>query len=86
MKTIILIVTSVILAATITEAKTYSKPYPFDLHGCKRHLKAIVEAVKDAGGTVVENDDMDRSFRVTLNGKTTIYSCTRHELLETEIN
>ena len=85
MKAKILIITGFILAATISQAKTYSKPYPFDLHGCKNHLKAIVEAVKDAGGTVVKNDDMDRSFRVTLNGKTTVYTCTRHELLETEI-
>ena len=85
MKSKILIVTGVVLLATTTQAKTYSKPYPFDLHGCKRHVKAIIEAVKDAGGTVVKNDNMDRSFRVTLNGKTTVYTCTRHELLETEI-
>ena len=85
MKSKILIDTGDILLATTTQAKTYSKPYPFDLHGCKRHLEGIVEAVKDAGGIVVKNDDMDRSFRVKFNGKTTVYTSTRHELLETEI-
>lgn len=81
----IMTIAFLILAASTSIAKTYHKPYPFDLHGCKRHLKAIVEAAKDAGGTVVENDSMDRSFRVTLHGKTTIYTCTKHELLETEL-
>lgn len=78
-------ITALVIAATNVQAKTSSKPYPFDLHGCKRHLKAIAEAVEDAGGKVVKTDSSDRSFRMTLDGKTTVYTCTRHELLETEI-
>ena len=50
-----------------------------------RHLKAIAKAVKDAGGEVKENDGSDRSYRIILNGKTIIYTCTRYELLETEL-
>lgn len=71
--------------ATMAQAETYHKSFPFDLHGCKRHLKAIAKAVKDAGGKVKKNDGSDRSYRMTLDGTTTIYTCTRHELLETEI-
>jgi hypothetical protein len=59
--------------------------YPFDQNGCVRHLKAIARAVKDAGGEVKKNDGSDKSYRLTLNGTTTIYTCTRHELLETEL-
>ena len=80
-----LIVMAMVVMATIAQAETYHRPFPFDLHGCKRHLKAIAKAVKDAGGEVKKNDGSDRSYRMTLNGVTTIYTCTRHELLETEI-
>jgi len=85
MKTKNLIVMAMVVMATIAQAETYHRPFPFDLHGCKRHLKAIAKAVKDAGGEVKKNDGSDRSYRMTLNGVTTIYTCTRHELLETEI-
>ena len=74
-----------VIMATIVHASTYHKPYPFDQHGCVRHLKAIVKAVKDAGGEVKKNDGSDNSYRLTLNGTTTIYTCARHELLETEL-
>jgi hypothetical protein len=85
MKIKILIVVTMVIMATIVHANTYHKPYPFDQHGCVRHLKAIVKAVKDAGGEVKKNDGSDNSYRLTLNGTTTIYTCTRHELLETEL-
>jgi hypothetical protein len=85
MKIKILIVVTMVIMATIVHANTYQKPYPFDQHGCVRHLKAIVKAVKDAGGEVKKNDGSDNSYRLTLNGTTTIYTCTRHELLETEL-
>ena len=85
MKAYTLTIIVVVIITTSAHAKTYVKPYPFDLHGCKRHLKAIVEAVEDGGGKVEENDDSGRSYTVKLNGKTTIYTCTRHELLETEL-
>ncbi len=76
-----------IMASSAPAAKYHnrSSPYSFDLHGCIRHLRAIARAVKDAGGEVKENDGSDRSYRMTLNGKTTIYTCTRYELLETEL-
>ena len=85
MKIKILIVVTMVIMATIVHASTYHKPYPFDQHGCVRHLKAIVKAVKDAGGEVKKNDGSDNSYRLTLNGTTTIYTCTRHELLQTEL-
>jgi hypothetical protein len=85
MKIKILIVVTMVIMATIVHANTYHKPYPFDQHECVRHLKAIVKAVKDAGGEVKKNDGSDKSYRLTLNGTTTIYTCTRHELLETEL-
>ena len=85
MKIKILIVVTMVIMATIVHASTYHKPYPFDQYGCVRHLKAIVKAVKDAGGEVKKNDGSDNSYRLTLNGTTTIYTCTRHELLETEL-
>ena len=74
------------LTATLAPARSYHGPYPFDLHGCIRHLKAIVRAAKDAGGKVRKNDGSDRSYRVTLHDKTIIYTCTRYELLETELD
>jgi len=75
-----------IMASSATAKKYhYSPPHSFDLHGCLRHLRAIAKAVKDAGGEVKENDGSDRSYRIILNGKTTIYTCTRYELLETEL-
>ena len=85
MKKIILIVLAIIVMAPMAQSETYRRPYMFDIHGCKRHLKAIAKAVKDAGGEVKKNDSSDRSYRMTLNGKTTIYTCTKHELLETEL-
>lgn len=91
MKTIFFIILSIFVmvpmtnAVTTAHARTYHKSFPFDLHGCKRHLKAIASAVKDAGGEVKKNDSSDRSYRMTLDGTTTIYTCTRHELLETEL-
>ena len=88
MKTLIFIVLAMLIMmpiATMAQAETYHKPFPFDLHGCKRHLEGIARAVKDAGGKVKKNDGSDRSYRMTLDGTTTIYTCTRHELLETEI-
>ncbi len=85
MKTTILIVMAMVVMATFAQAETYRKPFPFDQHGCVRHLKAIAKAVKDAGGEVKKNDSSDRSYQMTLNGKTTIYTCTKHELLETEL-
>jgi len=77
---------AIIVMASMAQAETYHRPFPFDIHGCKRHLKAIARAVKDAGGEARKNDGSDRSYRMTLNGKTTIYTCTRHELLETELS
>lgn len=85
MKTILFIILTMLVIAPVAQAKTYHKAFPFDLHGCKIHLKAIARAVKDAGGEVKKNDSSDRSYRMTLDGKTTIYTCTRHELLETEL-
>lgn len=85
MKTTLLVVLTIFTMVTVAYADTYRRPFPFDLHGCKRHLKAIAAAVKDAGGEVKKNDGSDRSYRMTLNGITTIYTCTTHELLETEI-
>ena len=85
MKTIILIVLAMVFMATVAQADTSHRPFPFDQHGCIRHLKAIAKAVKDAGGEVRKNDGSDRSYKMTLNGIITIYTCTRHELLETEI-
>jgi hypothetical protein len=85
MKKIILIVLAIIVMAPMAQSETYQRPYRFDIHGCKRHLKSIAKAVKDAGGEVKKNDSSDRSYQMTLNGKTTIYTCTKHELLETEL-
>jgi hypothetical protein len=86
MKAIFFMLLIVATAATTLQAeKTYRKPFPFDLHDCKRHLKAIAKAVKDAGGEVKKNDGSDRSYSMILDGKTTIYTCTKHELLETEL-
>jgi hypothetical protein len=85
MKTIFFIVLAMVVMAPIAQAERYHKSSLFDLHGCKRHLKAIAKAVKDAGGEVKINDGSDRSYKMTLKGKTTIYTCTRHELLETEL-
>ncbi len=85
MKIKILVVVTMVIMATIAQANTYRRPYPFDQNGCVRHLKAIARAVKDAGGEVKKNDGSDKSYRLTLNGTTTIYTCTRHELLETEL-
>ena len=85
MKTKILVAAAVVIMATIAQASTYHKPFPFDQSGCVRHLKAIARAVKDAGGEVKKNDGSDKSYRMILNGTTTIYTCTRHELLETEL-
>jgi len=76
---------ALVILATAAQAKTYQKPFPFDQSGCVRHIKAIAKAVKDAGGEAKKNDSSDRSYRMTLDGTTTIYTCTRHELLETEI-
>ena len=76
---------TIFFMASVAHANTYRRSFPFDLHGCKRHLKAVAAAVKDAGGKVKKNDGSDRSYRMTLNGVTTIYTCTRHELLETEL-
>ncbi len=81
-----ILVMAIVFMATAAQADTtYRRPFPFDQHGCIRHLKAIAKAVKDAGGEVKKNDGSDRSYRMTLDGITTIYTCTRHELLETEI-
>ncbi|MCK5516835.1 MAG: hypothetical protein KAI39_08175 [Desulfobulbaceae bacterium] len=85
MKTKILVVVVMVIMATIAQANTYRKSFPFDQSGCVRHLKAIAKAVKDAGGEAKRNGGTDRSYRMTLNGTTTIYTCTRHELLETEL-
>ena len=57
MKTIILIMMAIIVMAPIVQAKTYHRPYQFDIHGCKRHLETIAKAVNDAGGEVKKNDD-----------------------------
>ncbi len=64
MKTIILIVMVIIVKAPIALVETYHRTYPFDMHGCKRHLEAIVKAVKDAGGEVKKNDGSERSYRI----------------------
>lgn len=85
MKTLLVIVLTMLALVPIAEAKTYHKSFPFDLVGCKKHLKAIAGAVEDAGGEVEKNDGSERSYRMTLDGTTTIYTCTRHELLETEL-
>ncbi len=85
MKTILVIVLTMLVMVSTAQANTYHKSFPFDLQGCKRHLKAIAEAVKDAGGEVEKNDGSDRSYRMTLDGTVTVYTCTRHELLETEL-
>ena len=85
MKATILFVLSMVVMTTFAQAETYRKPYPFDRHGCVRHLKAIAKAVKDAGGEVKKSDGSDMSYQITLDGKTTIYTCTRHALLETEL-
>lgn len=85
MKTLLAIVLTMLVLVPIAQANTYHKSFPFDLEGCKRHLKAIASAVKDAGGEVEKNDGSERSYRMTLDGTTTIYTCTRHELLETEL-
>ena len=84
-KTLLVTVLTILILVPIAEANTYHKPFPFDLVGCKRHLKAIAKAVKDAGGEVKENDRSEKSYRMTLDGTTTIYTCTRHELLVTEL-
>ena len=85
MKITILVVAAMLFMATIAQAKTYHKSFPFDQAGCVRHLKAIARAVRDAGGEAKKNGGSDRSYRMKLNGTTTIYTCTRHELLETEL-
>ena len=85
MKTTILIALAMVTIATFAQAETYRKPFPFDQHGCARHLKAIAKAVKDAGGEVKKSDGSDMSYQMTLGDKTTIYTCTRHGLLETEL-
>jgi len=85
MKIIVVTVLAIFFMASLVQADTYHRPFPFDLHGCKRHLRAVAAAVKDAGGKVRKNDSSDRSYRMTLDGVTTIYTCTRHELLETEL-
>ena len=87
MKIVILTALLIGVTASFCPAKKYhySPSHSFDLHGCIRHLRAIAKAVKDAGGEVKENDGSDRSYRMTLHGKTTIYTCTRYELLETEL-
>jgi len=88
MKTLLFIILAMFIMMPMTNmasANTYHKSFPFDLHGCKRHLKAIAQAVKDGGGKVKKNDNSGRSYRMTLEGTTTIYTCTRHELLETEL-
>jgi hypothetical protein len=41
-----------VIMATIAQANTYRRPYPFDQNGCVRHLKAIARAVKDADGEI----------------------------------
>ena len=85
MKTISVLFYAVFVLASTAFAETYQRPYYFDLHGCKRHLKAIVKAVKEGGGKVWKNDSNQRSYRIRLHGKTTVYTCTRYELLETDI-
>lgn len=85
MKTLLIIVLIILVLVPVVQANTYHKSFPFDLVGCKRHLKAIAGAVKDAGGEVEKNDGSERSYRMTLDGTTTIYTCTRHEFLETEL-
>ena len=85
MKKNILLILVMVVMSSGAQADTYHRPFPFDQHGCARHLKAVAKAVKDAGGEVKKNDGSDMSYRMTLNGITTIYTCTRHELLETEL-
>lgn len=85
MKIILMIMMAFMGVATTVHADTFHRPYPFDQHGCIRHIKAIAKVVKDAGGEVKKNDGSDMSYQMTINGKTTIYTCTRHELLETEL-
>ena len=84
-KTLVIVVGLTIIT-TVSQANTYHKPFPFDQNGCVRHLKAIVKAIKNAGGEVKKNDGSNKSYRVTLNDTTTIYTCTKHELLETEFS
>ncbi len=55
---------AIIVMAPIALAETYHRPYPFDMHGCKRHLKAIAKTLKDAGGEVKKNDGSERSYRI----------------------
>ncbi len=87
MKIKILVIVAVLaIMASVAQANTYHKSFPFDQNGCVRHLKAIVKAIKNAGGEVKKNDGSDKSYRMTLNGTTTIYTCTKHELLETEFS
>jgi hypothetical protein len=86
MKTIIVLFLAIFVMVPLAQAESYQRPYHyFDIHGCKRHLKAIAKAVREEGGKVRKNDSNDRSYRMTLDGTTTIYTCTRYELLETEL-
>ena len=85
MKTIIIVFTAIFMMVPLVQADSYRRPYYFDLHGCKRHLKAIAKAIREEGGMVRKNDSNGRSYRMTLDGTTTIYTCTRNELLETEL-
>ena len=85
MKTIILVVMTMTLMASAAMGETYRRSFPFDLKGCKQHLRAVARAVKDAGGEVRKSDASGKSYRMKLKGITTIYTCTRHELLETEL-
>ncbi len=84
-KTIVITILAIFVMLATAWAQTYRTPYYFDMHGCKRHLKAIARAVKEDGGKVIKNDSNGRSYRITLQGKTTVYTCTRYELLETEL-
>ena len=92
MKTILFIILTMFvlapmapMASTVQGSKYHHKSIRFDRHGCKRHIKAIARAAKDAGGEVKKNDGSERSYRITIDGITTIYTCTRHQLLETEL-
>ncbi|RUM36756.1 MAG: hypothetical protein DSY58_04875 [Desulfobulbus sp.] len=84
-KTIVVTILAVFGMLSTARAEVYYGVNYFDIHGCKRHLKAIARAVKEDGGKVIKNDSNGRSYRMTLHGTTTVYTCTRYELLETEL-